>query len=150
MKKTVTAFIEYDDESKLYVGIIPNVLGCALQQGLMIESMSLDILSRQLLVFIFFLRGKFFYLSSNPPPFRFRGTLGKLIQADKIQTLHILQTELTEVIGRISLGREMCQVEQRLLGRGNKRLLSLGKFRELISKKEMGRKMLEVKSAIPL
>lgn len=27
MKKTFTAFIEYDEESKLYVGIIPNVVG---------------------------------------------------------------------------------------------------------------------------
>ena len=26
MKRTFTAFIEYDDESKLYVGVIPNVV----------------------------------------------------------------------------------------------------------------------------
>jgi predicted RNase H-like HicB family nuclease len=31
MKKTFTAFIEYDDESKLYAGIIPNVLGAHTQ-----------------------------------------------------------------------------------------------------------------------
>ena len=31
MKKTFTAFVEYDDESKLYVGIIPNVLGAHTQ-----------------------------------------------------------------------------------------------------------------------
>jgi len=31
MKKTFTAFIEYDDESKLYVGIIPNVMGAHTQ-----------------------------------------------------------------------------------------------------------------------
>lgn len=27
MKKVFTAFVEYDDESKLYVGMIPNVPG---------------------------------------------------------------------------------------------------------------------------
>ena len=31
MKKTFTAFVEYDDESKLYVGIIPNVPGAHTQ-----------------------------------------------------------------------------------------------------------------------
>jgi predicted RNase H-like HicB family nuclease len=31
MKRTFTAFIEYDDESKLYVGIIPNVTGAHTQ-----------------------------------------------------------------------------------------------------------------------
>jgi predicted RNase H-like HicB family nuclease len=31
MKKIFTAFIEYDDESKLYVGIIPNVVGAHTQ-----------------------------------------------------------------------------------------------------------------------
>ena len=31
MKRTFTAFIEYDDESKLYVGIIPNVAGAHTQ-----------------------------------------------------------------------------------------------------------------------
>jgi len=31
VKKTFTAFIEYDDESKLYVGIIPNVIGAHTQ-----------------------------------------------------------------------------------------------------------------------
>ena len=31
MKRTFTAFIEYDDESKLYVGIIPNVTGAHAQ-----------------------------------------------------------------------------------------------------------------------
>jgi predicted RNase H-like HicB family nuclease len=31
MKRTFTAFIEYDDESKLYVGIIPNVIGAHTQ-----------------------------------------------------------------------------------------------------------------------
>jgi predicted RNase H-like HicB family nuclease len=31
VKKTFTAFIEYDDESKLYVGTIPNVVGAHTQ-----------------------------------------------------------------------------------------------------------------------
>jgi len=31
MKKTFTAFIEYDDETKLYVGTIPNVTGAHTQ-----------------------------------------------------------------------------------------------------------------------
>ena len=31
MKKTFTAFVEYDDESKLYAGIIPNVPGAHTQ-----------------------------------------------------------------------------------------------------------------------
>ena len=31
MKKTFTAFVEYDDEGKLYVGIIPNVPGAHTQ-----------------------------------------------------------------------------------------------------------------------
>ncbi|MCZ2128067.1 MAG: type II toxin-antitoxin system HicB family antitoxin [Anaerolineales bacterium] len=31
MKKTFTAFIEYDEESKLYVGIVPNVVGAHTQ-----------------------------------------------------------------------------------------------------------------------
>jgi predicted RNase H-like HicB family nuclease len=31
MKKIFTAFVEYDDESKLYVGIIPNVPGAHTQ-----------------------------------------------------------------------------------------------------------------------
>ena len=31
MKKIFTAFVEYDDESKLYVGIIPNVQGAHTQ-----------------------------------------------------------------------------------------------------------------------
>ena len=31
MKKTFTAFVEYDEESKLYVGIIPNVPGAHTQ-----------------------------------------------------------------------------------------------------------------------
>lgn len=31
MKKIFTAFIEYDDESKLYVGVIPNVVGAHTQ-----------------------------------------------------------------------------------------------------------------------
>ena len=31
MKRTFTAFIEYDDESKLYVGIVPNVVGAHTQ-----------------------------------------------------------------------------------------------------------------------
>lgn len=31
MKKTFTAFIEYDEESKLYVGIIPNIAGAHTQ-----------------------------------------------------------------------------------------------------------------------
>ena len=31
MKKTFTAFVEYDDENKLYVGIIPNVPGAHTQ-----------------------------------------------------------------------------------------------------------------------
>ena len=31
MKRTFTAFIEFDDESKLYVGIIPNVVGANTQ-----------------------------------------------------------------------------------------------------------------------
>jgi predicted RNase H-like HicB family nuclease len=31
MKKTFTAFIEYDDESRLYVGVIPNVVGAHTQ-----------------------------------------------------------------------------------------------------------------------
>ncbi len=31
MKKTFMAFIEYDDESHLYVGIIPNVTGAHTQ-----------------------------------------------------------------------------------------------------------------------
>jgi len=31
MKKTFTAFIEYDEESQLYVGIIPNVVGAHTQ-----------------------------------------------------------------------------------------------------------------------
>jgi predicted RNase H-like HicB family nuclease len=31
MKKTFTAFIEYDEESKLYVGIISNVVGAHTQ-----------------------------------------------------------------------------------------------------------------------
>jgi predicted RNase H-like HicB family nuclease len=31
MKKTFTAFVEYDDETKLYVGIIPNVQGAHTQ-----------------------------------------------------------------------------------------------------------------------
>ncbi len=33
MKKIFTAFVEYDDESKLYVGIIPNVPGAHTQAG---------------------------------------------------------------------------------------------------------------------
>jgi predicted RNase H-like HicB family nuclease len=31
MKRTFTAFIEYDDESKLYIGIVPNVVGAHTQ-----------------------------------------------------------------------------------------------------------------------
>ena len=31
MKKIYTAFVEYDDESKLYVGIVPNVPGAHTQ-----------------------------------------------------------------------------------------------------------------------
>jgi len=31
MKKTFTAFIEYDEENQLYVGIIPNVIGAHTQ-----------------------------------------------------------------------------------------------------------------------
>ncbi len=31
MKKTYTAFVEYDEESNLYVGIIPNVPGAHTQ-----------------------------------------------------------------------------------------------------------------------
>ena len=31
MKKTYTAFVEYDSESKLYVGIVPNVPGAHTQ-----------------------------------------------------------------------------------------------------------------------
>lgn len=31
MKKTFTAFIEFDEESKLYVGTIPNVVGAHTQ-----------------------------------------------------------------------------------------------------------------------
>ncbi len=31
MKRTFTAFLEYDDETKLYVGIIPNVPGAHTQ-----------------------------------------------------------------------------------------------------------------------
>ena len=31
MKKTCTAFVEYDDETKLYVGIVPNVPGAHTQ-----------------------------------------------------------------------------------------------------------------------
>jgi predicted RNase H-like HicB family nuclease len=31
MKKVFTAFIEYDEESKLYVGVIPNVVGAHTQ-----------------------------------------------------------------------------------------------------------------------
>ena len=31
MKKIFTAFVEYDDESKLYVGIIPNIPGAHTQ-----------------------------------------------------------------------------------------------------------------------
>jgi len=31
MKKVFTAFVEYDEESKLYVGIIPNVPGAHTQ-----------------------------------------------------------------------------------------------------------------------
>lgn len=31
MKKIFTAFIEYDDESKLYVSVIPNVVGAHTQ-----------------------------------------------------------------------------------------------------------------------
>ena len=31
MKRTFTAFIEYDDESKFYVGVIPNVVGAHTQ-----------------------------------------------------------------------------------------------------------------------
>jgi predicted RNase H-like HicB family nuclease len=31
MRKVFTAFIEYDEESKLYVGIIPNVIGAHTQ-----------------------------------------------------------------------------------------------------------------------
>ncbi len=31
MKKIFTAFIEYDDESKLYVGVIPTVVGAHTQ-----------------------------------------------------------------------------------------------------------------------
>ena len=37
MKRTFTAFIEYDDESKLYVGIIPNVIGAHTQAGTLDE-----------------------------------------------------------------------------------------------------------------
>ncbi|GJQ53369.1 MAG: hypothetical protein HKUEN02_22160 [Anaerolineaceae bacterium] len=31
MKKTFTAFVEYDEEAQLYVGIIPNVVGAHTQ-----------------------------------------------------------------------------------------------------------------------
>ena len=31
MKKTFTASIEYDEESKLYVGVVPNVVGAHTQ-----------------------------------------------------------------------------------------------------------------------
>ena len=31
MKKTFTAFVEYDEDSKLYVGIIPNIPGAHTQ-----------------------------------------------------------------------------------------------------------------------
>ena len=42
MKKTFTAFVEYDDENKLYVGIIPNV------QGAHTQAETLDELQRNL------------------------------------------------------------------------------------------------------
>ena len=42
MKKIFTAFVEYDDESKLYVGVIPNVPGAHTQAD------SLDELQRNL------------------------------------------------------------------------------------------------------
>ena len=42
MKKIFTAFVEYDDESKLYVGIIPNV------QGAHTQAETLDELQRNL------------------------------------------------------------------------------------------------------
>lgn len=43
MKRTFTAFIEYDEETKLYVGIIPNVAGAHTQAE------TLDELQRNLL-----------------------------------------------------------------------------------------------------
>lgn len=43
MKKTFTAFVEYDDESKLYLGITPNVPGAHTQ------AQTLDELQRNLL-----------------------------------------------------------------------------------------------------
>jgi predicted RNase H-like HicB family nuclease len=42
MKKVFTAFIEYDEESKLYVGVIPNVVGAHTQAE------TLDVLQRNL------------------------------------------------------------------------------------------------------
>ena len=42
MKKIFTAFVEYDEESKLYVGVIPNVPGAHTQAE------SLDELQRNL------------------------------------------------------------------------------------------------------
>jgi len=43
MKKVFTAFIEYDEESKLYVGVIPNIVGAHTQAE------TLDELQRNLL-----------------------------------------------------------------------------------------------------
>src|SRR5271157_4560889 len=84
------------------------VTNCVLQPVMMkTESVSLNILSWQVLIFIFFLQGKFFNLSSNMPPFWLPSAVCKFDQTGEIQTLHVLQTELAEVIWRVRMGSKM-------------------------------------------
>src|ERR1700690_3048268 len=70
-------------------------------------SVSLNILSWQVLIFIFFLQSKTFKLSSNTPPFWFPSALCKIVQTGEIQMFHLLQTELAEVIWRVGMGSKM-------------------------------------------
>ena len=72
---------------------------------------------------------------------------GQARQADHVQAIQVLEAQLLHVLGRVSPGMQMDEVEQRLLRRRDKGLLPAAEIREGVSGEQRRRDMAVLKRA---